>query len=158
MQHVQKLGTKYLAVIAPTRTGWSGSFPDVLGCVATGSSADELKKHLSEALALHLSALVEDGDSLPAARTSSINDLDEHEEVVWIEPAEMNPVSLLIAQVIEERHASLRKLEAQTGISYAVLSRLQDPFYWGHTMKSLRMFAEAFGLKPVVSFQPEEAA
>lgn len=47
---------------------------------------------------------------------------------------------------------SLRELERRTGIGYSVLSRLQDPFYWGHSLKSLVMFAEAFDLKPDFHF------
>jgi predicted RNase H-like HicB family nuclease len=43
-------------------------FPDLPGCVATGSTLDEVIANATEALAYHLEGMREDGDDIPAPR------------------------------------------------------------------------------------------
>lgn len=45
-------------------SAWS---PDVLGCVATGGTVDECVAQMRDALAFHLAAMQEAGESLPEA-------------------------------------------------------------------------------------------
>ena len=43
-------------------SAWS---PDVLGCVATGDTLEEVEREMLEALAFHLEGMAEDGLPLP---------------------------------------------------------------------------------------------
>lgn len=145
----------YHAVCRATSTGWSGFFPSLIGCVATGKDWDKLISNLSEALALHLMSMEEDGEKIPPSDKPSdtyLNDKYPESNVVAVRPSEINPLSLEIGRVIEETGKSLRELEKETGIGYTVLSRLQDPFYWGHSLKSIMTFADALHLKPQFKF------
>lgn len=57
---------KYLVLIeGGPPTNYSAWSPDVLGCVATGQTVEEVKSEMREALALHLEGMVEDGLPLP---------------------------------------------------------------------------------------------
>lgn len=139
--------TNYLAIYGPTATGFSASFPDLSGLVVTARDEASLVSALEEALALHLSAMREDGDELPEPSPVNAHDLEPGETPYMTAPAPMNPVSLEVGRAIAATGKSLRQLQRETGISYAVLSRLQDPFYWGHSLASLRQLAGALGLK-----------
>jgi predicted RNase H-like HicB family nuclease len=57
--------TRYLIIIERTESGFSAYFPDVPGCVSTGSSVAELEANMSEAIAAHLAELREDGATVP---------------------------------------------------------------------------------------------
>lgn len=146
---------RYLAVMRQNSKNWSGFFPDLPGTAATGPDKETLLVRLSEVLALHILGMQEDGEEIPTPSSYSDDHLkDEYEgfESAWIDAAPINPVSLEIGRVINESGKSLRELGKETGIGYSVLSRLQDPFYWGHSMKSLIAFADAFNLKAKVEF------
>ena len=45
---------RYLIKVEKTNGEYSGSCPDLPGCVATGRTRKELLQHMSEALKLHL--------------------------------------------------------------------------------------------------------
>jgi predicted RNase H-like HicB family nuclease len=62
---------KYLILIeGGPPTNYSAWSPDVLGCVATGQTVEEVKREMREALALHLKGMVEDGLPLPEPSVS----------------------------------------------------------------------------------------
>ncbi len=56
---------QYQAVIERTPTGYSGYLPGVPGCVAVGETIEATRRNLEEALALHLTGMIEDGEPLP---------------------------------------------------------------------------------------------
>jgi predicted RNase H-like HicB family nuclease len=56
---------KYLIVIEPTRTGFSAYSSDLLGCVSTGRTRDEVEQNMREAIAFHLDGLREEGQAVP---------------------------------------------------------------------------------------------
>jgi predicted RNase H-like HicB family nuclease len=58
--------SKYAVLIAPTRTGYSAHAPELPGCVATGRTVDETRERMQKAIAMHLAAMREDGDEIPA--------------------------------------------------------------------------------------------
>jgi predicted RNase H-like HicB family nuclease len=62
---------KYLIVIEPTGTGFSAYSPDLLGCVSTGRTKDEVEQNMREAIALHLDGLREEGQDVPEPSTYS---------------------------------------------------------------------------------------
>jgi predicted RNase H-like HicB family nuclease len=48
---------KYLIVIDQTKTGCSAYSPDLPGCIATGSTRDEVEREMKGAIVLHLDGL-----------------------------------------------------------------------------------------------------
>ncbi len=59
---------KYLIVVEKSQTGYSAYSPEVLGCVATGKTIDKTLANMKAALAMHLRALIEDGEEIPQPR------------------------------------------------------------------------------------------
>lgn len=47
------------------KEGWSSFSPTLLGCVSAGGTLTECKRSMGEAIELHLSAMADDGDSIP---------------------------------------------------------------------------------------------
>ena len=62
---------KYLIVIEPTNTGYSAYSPDINGCVATGSTKEEVTKNMQEAISFHLEGLKLEGYEIPQPKSSS---------------------------------------------------------------------------------------
>jgi predicted RNA binding protein YcfA (HicA-like mRNA interferase family)/predicted RNase H-like HicB family nuclease len=56
-----RLEVKYFVIYEKTATGFSAYAPDLPGCVATGSTMDEIKTTMREAIEFHLEGLHEDG-------------------------------------------------------------------------------------------------
>jgi predicted RNase H-like HicB family nuclease len=62
---------KYLVVIEETEGGYSAYSPDLDGCVATGSSREEVQKEMAAAIAFHLEGLRSDGLEIPQPHSYS---------------------------------------------------------------------------------------
>ena len=62
---------KYFIVIELTGTGFSAYPPDLPGCVATGTTHEEVERNMREAIELHLEGLREEGYPVPEPGTSS---------------------------------------------------------------------------------------
>ena len=62
---------KYLIVIEKTETGYSAYSPDVIGCVATGATREEVEQAIHEALQFHLEGLKTEGYDLPSPHSYS---------------------------------------------------------------------------------------
>lgn len=60
---------KYLVVVEPTDTGFSAYSPDLPGCVARGSSRDEVEKKMRSAIEFHLEGMREEGLAVPDPRS-----------------------------------------------------------------------------------------
>ena len=58
----------YLAVIEPQEGSFSAYFPDLPGCVATGTTRDELEENIRAALQRHLEGLIQDDQPIPESR------------------------------------------------------------------------------------------
>ena len=56
---------QYIAVIEQGATSWGAYVPDLPGCVAVGTSRDEVARLIKEAVAMHLAGMREDGDPIP---------------------------------------------------------------------------------------------
>ena len=63
--------SKYLVVVEETQAGYSAFSPDLTGCVATGSSREEVERLMSEAIQFHLDGIKEDGDVTPLPHSYS---------------------------------------------------------------------------------------
>jgi predicted RNase H-like HicB family nuclease len=55
----------YPAVLERVSDGFSVFFPDLDGCVSAGGTAEQAAAHAEATLALHLGAMVKDGDPIP---------------------------------------------------------------------------------------------
>ncbi len=56
---------RYAIVIEKAENNYSAYVPDLPGCIATGSTVQEVEKIIREAIAFHLDGLREDGISPP---------------------------------------------------------------------------------------------
>lgn len=65
---------QYIALIhKDADSDYGVSFPDLPGVISAGSTLDEARDMASEALALHIEGLIEDGEAIPEA--SSLEDV-----------------------------------------------------------------------------------
>ena len=62
---------KYLIVIEQGETGFSAYAPDMPGCIATGSTRDDVEREMKDAIAFHLDGLRAEGMAIPKPSTSS---------------------------------------------------------------------------------------
>jgi predicted RNase H-like HicB family nuclease len=56
---------RYAIVIEQARNNYSAYVPDLPGCVATGSTIEEVEIQIREAISFHLDGLREDGIPFP---------------------------------------------------------------------------------------------
>jgi len=62
---------QYLIVIEKAETGYSAYSPDLLACVSTGATREEIEQNMREAIELHLVGLKLEGLEIPPPTTSS---------------------------------------------------------------------------------------
>lgn len=58
--------TRYLIVIESAGPNFSAYMADLPGCVSTGSTQQETKRNMQEAIEFHMAGLREDGLPIPA--------------------------------------------------------------------------------------------
>ena len=56
---------KYAVVIEKAKRNFSAYVPDLPGCVATGSTIEEVETEIREAIAFHIEGMREDGLPIP---------------------------------------------------------------------------------------------
>jgi predicted RNase H-like HicB family nuclease len=56
---------RYPIIIEKAQHNYAAYSPDVPGCVATGSTIEEVKQQFAEALQFHFEGLLEDNEPLP---------------------------------------------------------------------------------------------
>lgn len=61
---------RFLVVIEKANNNYSAYSPDLLGCVATGSTREEAEKSIYEAIEMHVQGLLEDNLPIPAESES----------------------------------------------------------------------------------------
>jgi predicted RNase H-like HicB family nuclease len=62
---------KYLVIIEQTETGYSAFSPDLPGCVAAGSTKEDLEKNMRDAIAFQLEGMHKEGLDIPQPRSFS---------------------------------------------------------------------------------------
>ena len=62
---------KFLVVIEKADGNYSSYSPDLPGCVATGSTHEEVEQNMYDAIVLHVKGLIEDDAPVPASQASS---------------------------------------------------------------------------------------
>ena len=60
---------RYAAVFEKSENNWSAYVPDLPGCITTGATLDETKRNIREAVALHLEAMAQVGETIPEPTT-----------------------------------------------------------------------------------------
>ena len=56
---------KVQVIIERSKTGYSAYLPELPGCISTGSSIQELKQNITEAISFHMEGMKEDKVSVP---------------------------------------------------------------------------------------------
>jgi len=64
---------KYTIVLEKANGNYSAYCPDLLGCIATGSTIEETVKRMKAAIKLHLEGLKAEGLDIPEAVTTVIS-------------------------------------------------------------------------------------
>ncbi len=59
---------RFLVVIEKTENNYSAYSPDLSGCVATGTTREEVEKNMYEAIEMHLRGLIEDHLPIPESQ------------------------------------------------------------------------------------------
>ena len=57
--------TRYLIIIEETATGYSAYSPDLPGCVATGSTHEEIEREMHDAIEFHIEGFAWRGEQIP---------------------------------------------------------------------------------------------
>jgi len=57
---------RYAIVIEKAAENYAAYVPDLPGCVATGDTMEETERNITEAIAMHIEGLREDGLPVPA--------------------------------------------------------------------------------------------
>jgi predicted RNase H-like HicB family nuclease len=60
---------RYAMIIETGKRNYSAYLPDLPGCVATGTTLEEVREHMREAIELHLAGMREDGLPIPEPTT-----------------------------------------------------------------------------------------
>lgn len=157
MSDTPRAGAAYPFVVAATGTGFAASalqFPSL----ATAATRAELDRLMREQVALHLLGHRLDGTSPSPPKGEGELDLadwagtEARPEVVYAAPAAVNEVSVAIEVALREQGVTYAELARRMGVPRSVVTRLTDPFYFGHTTRTLRNVARALGRALRVAF------
>ena len=62
---------KYTVLIEKTPNNYAAYGPDLPGCVATGSTREEVLEPIREAIEFHIEGMIEDGEPVPEPQTTA---------------------------------------------------------------------------------------
>jgi predicted RNase H-like HicB family nuclease len=62
---------KYLVVVEKAKKNYAAYVPDLPGCIATGSTIEEVQSNIRSAVAMHVEGLREDGLPVPEPQTQA---------------------------------------------------------------------------------------
>ncbi|MBB6015157.1 helix-turn-helix domain-containing protein [Deinococcus radiopugnans] len=144
----------YLTIVSSGERNWNALVPE-LHCIVTAPGHAEVLKLAGESIAVALEDQphhVAQIKSLEDLDTDLRADLDGSEEIVFLNPAPMNPVSLEIEHALNNAQVSQAELARRIGSSRSAVNRLVNPFYWGHSLDVLRRVAAALDAEVQVKF------
>ena len=115
---------QYLVIISKTPNNYAADGPDVLGCVSTGRTLEEVKANISEALEFHFEGMLEDGESPPeptarAAVVEGYNVAIHKEGDGWRAFAEDLWPFIVAADTPERAEALIREVLPTISVLYA---------------------------------------
>lgn len=149
----------YWAVVEGEADDYQATVPNVTGAVGAGETFGAALAGVCESLAVMLADLETRGEPLPspsAREQVDVSDIEGTYQLVEVEPVELNPVSLAIERARRRRGWSQAELAQRMGAKRPLVSRLENPFYWGHSSETLRKVADAFDSDLELSFKPRE--
>lgn len=82
---------KYRIHILPYHGDFSAMVPDLPGCIAAGSSIEEVRDLIAEAIGLHLDMMRQNGEPIPEPSQQvdlNVNDLEDGELCMWVQVKE----------------------------------------------------------------------
>jgi antitoxin HicB len=157
---------RYLTLLVHDEDGYTVFVPELgpsgLGVVGFGDDPQEAETHAAQSLALYL----HENPKTPAPRFNSINDVAPafmkpleglKVRTGWLEPAEMNPLSLQLDRLFQDTGLSVRKLAEKLETSPSGITRLRDPFYWGHSMSVIHRIGEVLKHRVQITLEPVAA-
>jgi len=78
---------------AGTKESYSVFFPDIPGCISAGDTFEEAKANAIEALSLHISGMIEDGEKAPQSSIKksmeTISTMSDRSLLVMLEPDQL---------------------------------------------------------------------
>lgn len=63
--------SEYVVIIEQGKGNWSAYVPDLPGCVATGTTREEVLGNIREAIEFHIEGLREEGEPVPPSTVSA---------------------------------------------------------------------------------------
>ena len=144
----------YLVVVEKAPDNYCAFVSDVPGAVEIGKTEDTLRS-VSESISLHL----EDMPLLaPRAKTRAdaqtyvrdelgLPGLASEDKLHFVEPAPMNPVAAQVEAARNAANLTQAEFARRLGMARSNVSRLENPFYWGHSLKTLKRVADALEQK-----------
>jgi predicted RNase H-like HicB family nuclease len=63
---------RYLVIIERAENNYGAYSPDLLGCVATGDTIEEVEQNMRDAIEFHLEGMRLHGETIPEPSTQSI--------------------------------------------------------------------------------------
>ena len=154
-------GVAYPFAVIQTPTGFAASalqFPSL----ATAATRAELDHLMREQVALYLlECRLESAVPSPPCAEEDLDLSDWSEsggepDVVYVEPAAVNEASVAIERALREEGVAYAELARRMDAPASVVTRLTDPFYFGHTTRSLRKVAHALGRRLDVVLRRDE--
>lgn len=79
---------RFLVIIRRTGTGYSVDVPDLPGWVATGTTVEQARQMIAQAIEMHLDLMQQSGESPPVPSSSfefSVADDSAEELCTWVE-------------------------------------------------------------------------
>jgi predicted RNase H-like HicB family nuclease len=64
---------RFAVVFEKAESNWAAYVPDLPGCITTGSTLQETKHNIREAIELHLEAMMEVGEPIPEPRKTLVD-------------------------------------------------------------------------------------
>ena len=117
----------YPATFSPHANGsgaYGVTFADLPGCVSVGDDLSHAMLMAQEALGLHLSGMLEDGDPLPPPSTP--DEALEKEKLWYREEGEAFPAGAICQYVVVETYALKTKTESPVRISISLKPTLVE--------------------------------
>jgi predicted RNase H-like HicB family nuclease len=79
---------RYLVIIRRTTTGYSVDVPDLLGCVATGTTVEHARQMIAQAIEMHLELMRQSSEPIPSPTQRiefAVDDSSTEKLCTWVE-------------------------------------------------------------------------
>lgn len=147
----------YPFAVQATSTGFAAGglqFP----AVATAPSRSDLQVLMERQTALylldrHLERQAPEPPKHPRdVDLSDYREVGEEPEVVYARAAPISAISVAVEEAIRDEGITYAELARRMRTPRSVVSRITDPFYFGHSARTLRRVADALGRELRVAF------